>query len=49
MLVRLRGANQLDFSRAVIDTPPGFAGGTPTHVRAAPMPEGAARAWTSGS
>lgn len=31
---KLRGANQLDFSRAAIDAPPGFAGGTPTHVRA---------------
>ncbi|OKJ85687.1 transposase [Streptomyces sp. CB02400] len=35
LLNKLRSKNQLDWSRAVIDSPPGFAGGTPTHVRAA--------------
>ncbi|WP_167748623.1 IS5 family transposase [Streptomyces sp. CB02400] len=34
LLNKLRSKNQLDWSRAVIDSPPGFAGGTPTHVRA---------------
>ncbi|GAB2792183.1 hypothetical protein GCM10027073_25510 [Streptomyces chlorus] len=32
LLDRLREADRLDFSRATIDAPPGFAGGTPTHV-----------------
>jgi hypothetical protein len=35
LLNKLRSKNQPDWSRAVIDSPPGFAGGTPTHVRTA--------------